>query len=132
MGQIRQNAEAKIEIGPPSSDRALYPDKARSFNQSERALYRNFILYIYIYTVVVFCGLSCKLCPRFFRCFRLALGRLVRELTEWHIFNTHNGFNGYPGTALHLFTVYMLSPPSPMFPFHLRSVNNGKGLELHQ
>ena len=44
MGQIRQNAEAKTEIGPPSSDRALYSDKARSFNQSERALYRNFII----------------------------------------------------------------------------------------
>ena len=41
-GQIRQNAEAKTEIGPPLSDRALYSDKARSFNQSERALYRNF------------------------------------------------------------------------------------------
>ena len=26
------------------SDRALYSDKARSFNQSERALYRNFII----------------------------------------------------------------------------------------
>ena len=44
LGQIRQNAEAKTEIGPPSSDRALYSDKARSFNQSERALYRNFII----------------------------------------------------------------------------------------
>ena len=44
LGQIRQNAEAKTEIGPPLSDRALYSDKARSFNQSERALYRNFII----------------------------------------------------------------------------------------
>ena len=44
MGQIRQNAEAETEIGPPSSDRALYSYKARSFNQSERALYRNFII----------------------------------------------------------------------------------------
>ena len=44
LGQIRQNAEAKTEIGPPSSDRALYSDKARSFNQSERALYLNFII----------------------------------------------------------------------------------------
>ena len=44
MGQIRQNAEAKTEFGPPSSDRALYSDKARSFNQSERALYLNFII----------------------------------------------------------------------------------------
>ena len=44
MGQIRQKAEAKTEIGPPLSDRALYSDKARSFNQSERALYRNFII----------------------------------------------------------------------------------------
>ena len=44
LGQIRQNAEAETEIGPPSSDRALYSDKARSFNQSECALYRNFII----------------------------------------------------------------------------------------
>ena len=34
----------KTEIGPPSSDRALYSDKARSFNQSERALYQIFII----------------------------------------------------------------------------------------
>ena len=52
LGQIRQNAEAKTEIGPPSSDRALYSDKARSFNQSERALYLNFIIYIYIYLII--------------------------------------------------------------------------------
>ena len=26
---------------------------------------------------------------------------------------------------------YMLSPLSPVFPFHLRSLSNGKGLELH-
>ena len=44
MGQIRQNSEAKTEIGPPLSDRALYSDKARSFNQSERSLYQNFII----------------------------------------------------------------------------------------
>ena len=44
MGQIRQNAKAKTEFGPPSSDRALYSDKARSFNQSERALYLDFII----------------------------------------------------------------------------------------
>ena len=44
MGQIRQNVKAKTEIGLPLSDRALYSDKARSFNQSERALYRNFII----------------------------------------------------------------------------------------
>ena len=44
MGEILQNAKAKTEIGPPSTDRALYFDKARSFNQSERALYRNFIV----------------------------------------------------------------------------------------
>ena len=43
FGQMRQNAEAKTEIGLPLSDRAPYSDKARSFNQSERALYRNFI-----------------------------------------------------------------------------------------
>ena len=42
-GQIRQSAEAKTEIGLPSRDRALYSHKPRSFNQSERALYRNFI-----------------------------------------------------------------------------------------
>ena len=42
--QIHQNAEAKTEISPPSSDRALYSDKARSFNQSQRAFYRNFII----------------------------------------------------------------------------------------
>ena len=42
--QIRQNAEAKTKIGLPLSDRALYSDKTRSFNQSERALYRNFII----------------------------------------------------------------------------------------
>ena len=46
LGQIRQNAEAKTEIGPPLSDRALHFDKARSFNQSERVLYRNFIINI--------------------------------------------------------------------------------------
>ena len=45
LGQIRQNAEARTEIGLPSSDRALYSDKARSFNQSEHALYRSFIIY---------------------------------------------------------------------------------------
>ena len=44
MGQICQNAEAETEIGPPSSDRALYSDKAHSFNQSERALNQNFII----------------------------------------------------------------------------------------
>ena len=43
-GQIRQIAEAKTEIGLPSTDRALYSHKARFFNQSERALYRNFII----------------------------------------------------------------------------------------
>ena len=46
MGQIRQNAEAKTEIGPPLSDRALYSDKAHSSNQSERALYRNFFIIV--------------------------------------------------------------------------------------
>ena len=47
MGQIRLNTEAKTEFGPPSSDRALYSDKACSFNQSERVLYRNFVINIY-------------------------------------------------------------------------------------
>ena len=55
LGQIRQNDEAKTQIGPPLSDRALYSDKACSFNQSERALYRNFIINLYstctVYTV---------------------------------------------------------------------------------
>ena len=44
LDQIRQNAEAKTEFGPPSSNHALSSDKARSFNQSERALYLNFII----------------------------------------------------------------------------------------
>ena len=44
LSQICQNSEAKTEIGPPSTDRAVFSDKARSFNQSERALYRNFII----------------------------------------------------------------------------------------
>ena len=44
MGQIHQNAEAKTEIRPPSTERVLYSDKARFFNQSERVLYRNFII----------------------------------------------------------------------------------------
>ena len=39
MGQIRQNAEAKTEIGPPSTDRTLYSDKARSFNLNHSARY---------------------------------------------------------------------------------------------
>ena len=57
MGQIRQNAEAKTEFGPPSSDRALYSDKARSFNQSERALYLNFIIK---YSTVQYSTVQCS------------------------------------------------------------------------
>ena len=44
LGQIRQNAEANTEIGPPLTESALYSDEAGSINQSERALYRNFII----------------------------------------------------------------------------------------
>ena len=47
LGQIRQNAEAKTEIGPPSADRALYSDKARSLNLSQCTLYRNFIIKLF-------------------------------------------------------------------------------------
>ena len=36
-----------------STDRALYSDKARSFSQSERALYRNFIIMKYIGSYVL-------------------------------------------------------------------------------
>jgi len=36
----RKNLKANL----PSSTRALFPDKARSFWQSERALYGNFII----------------------------------------------------------------------------------------
>ena len=63
LGQIRQlqNAEGKTEFSPPSSNHALYSDKARSVNQSERALYVNFImmccivLYIVLYSIVLYC-----------------------------------------------------------------------------
>ena len=52
MGQIRQNAEANPEIGLPLTDRALYSDKARPFNQSERELYQNFIIIRFMGTFI--------------------------------------------------------------------------------
>ena len=47
FGSNLSNAKAKTEIGLPSTERTLYSDKARSFNQSKRTLYRNFIITVF-------------------------------------------------------------------------------------
>ena len=71
-GQIRQNAEAKTEIRLPSTDRALYSHKARSFNQSERALYRNFVIICHRLPLL-FLILPCCLLQHHLMCRRLHL-----------------------------------------------------------
>ena len=72
FGSNSSNAKAKTEIGPPLIDRDLYSDKARSFNQLERALYRNFIInpdteQLYLtYKLGIYCCLLLVIFWRFF------------------------------------------------------------------
>ena len=67
-----------------STDRALYSDKARSFSQSERALYRNFIINLYIeaqteliYLICLFYGI------RLIEIFKVQAIHFRKDLPGW-------------------------------------------------